>query len=299
MAAFPIFDLEIEMVSQMKGDIREIWSQYWEDDECEWDESFTFDMYEEDEEGENSEITNGIDLLNSGLSKSEALAVISKIEGPCDEYERLMKDLDYFDSFGAFLNYAKLAYNAKTYLALTLIEVEDGEEVDDPSGEGESSEMKNGLGEYEHSENHIVMDKGKLEDVEVSWDSSSPVFSPEMVSSPFEPIFAMMPDKNDKVSFPGDGAFSPRFGDCYLLNGRLVHRPAGDAGLYVGQIVSTKEEKAGVEELKGTQPLWQDTRLGISGHPPSSVSGRMPEGTQVIPHPNEIRWGGFNGPGLL
>ena len=249
----------MEMVSQMKWDILEIWSQYWHDDEYEWDESFTFDMYEEGEECANSEIPNVINLLNSGLSRSEALAVISKIEGPSDEYERLMKDLDCFDSFGAYLNYAKLAYNAKTYLALTLLEVEDGEEVDDPSGEGESSEMKNGLGEYEHSENHIVMDRGKLEDVEVSLGSSSPVFSPAMVSSPFEPIFATMPDKKVKVSFPEDGAFSPRLGDCYFLNGGLVHRPAGDAGLY--------------------------------------AAGRMPEGTQVIPHPNEISWGGFNGPG--
>ena len=49
-------------------------------------------MYEDVEEFTNSEIPDVINLLNSGLSKSEALEVISKIEGESDEYERLMND---------------------------------------------------------------------------------------------------------------------------------------------------------------------------------------------------------------
>ena len=260
MTAFPIFILKIEMVSQMKGDIHEMWSQYW-DDEYEWDESFTFNIYKDEEDLENQELPDEVvNILDSGLSRSEALDVISKIEGPSDKYETLMNDLEYFDSFSEYLKFAKLEYNYKTYLALTILEVEDGEEFNGPSREGEASEMGEGVGEVDHLGNNIVMDKGKLEDFEVSLGGSGPVFSPAVVSSPLETICTMIPDRKDGVPFLWNGE-SSRFGDWYSLSGGLVCRPARDAGV--------------------------------------CVAGCVPEGTPVIHHPNEIGWGKFNGPGLL
>ena len=235
-----------------------MWSQCWHDDEYEWDESFTFNIYKDAEDLENPELPDEVvNILDFRLSRSEALDVISKIEGPSDEYETLMNDLEYFDSFSEYLKFAKLEYNYKTYLALTILEVEDGEEFNGPSREGEASEMGEGVGKVDHFGN-IVMDKGKLEDCEVSLGSLGPEFSPAMVSSPWEPIFAVVQDKKFKVSFLGDGPLSPRFGNYYFLNRRLVYRPAG-----------------------------------------LCVTGCMPEGTPVIHHPNDIGWGGFNGPGLL
>ena len=53
-------------------------------------------MYDDFYDFENPEYPDEVvDLLNSGLSRSEALDLISKIEGEADEYERLMSDLEY------------------------------------------------------------------------------------------------------------------------------------------------------------------------------------------------------------
>ena len=255
-----VLNSKIEMVSKMRDcDTPERWDKNLHyDDNYEWDHSFTFYMYEDVEEFTNSEMPDVINLLNSGLSRSEALDVISKIEGESDEYERLMNDLHCFDSIGEYLKYAKLAYNAKTYLALTLIDVEDGEEINDPSPEGESSETRKGLNEYDHSENHIVIDRGQLEDFMVS-GSSGPSLLPAGASSPLGQFLDRTPGRKGGVSSPWDWATAPGGEGSYFLNRRLICRPAGDAG--------------------------------------SNVTGRRPEGVQVILHPNEIGWGGFNGPG--
>ena len=145
----------------MQGAIPERWDEcLYYDEDYEWDNSFNFDMYEDYEDFANPECNDVITLLNSGLSRSEALDVISQIEGEADEYERVMSNWDSFDSFGEYLKFAKSAYSYKTYLALTLLDGYDWAGADDTSSDGESSEIGDGLGDGFRSANQILLDSG-------------------------------------------------------------------------------------------------------------------------------------------
>ena len=231
------------MVLRMQGAVPRMWDDYLCDDDFEWDYSYNV-MYEDYADFANPEV-DVLTLLDSGLSRSEALEIISKIEGEEDDYDKVMSDWDSFESLGEFLEFAESAYSYKTYLALTLLERDE-----DDSSEGESSETRDGL----RSVKTML-----VEDLEVSSGRLGPVFSPAMGIKSVE----------DWVSIPwGEGS--------YFFNSRLEYRPG-----------------EGLSALNG-----------ISAYRPSEdeavyVTGRRPVGVQAIPQPNEIGWGGFNGPGSL
>ena len=168
------------MVLQMQGAIPEMWDEYvYYDEDYEWDNSFTFDtMYEEYEDFVNPEYPDVEALLDSGLSRSEALDVISRIEGECDEYERVMSDWDSFDSFEGYLEFAKSSYNYKTYLALTLLNGYDWAGENDTGIDGESSEIEDGLGDGFWATNYMLLDSRNSENCDVSWCSSDYLFRP-------------------------------------------------------------------------------------------------------------------------
>ena len=178
--------------------------------DCGWDDTYDFCMYDDFDEV--------VDLLNSGLSRSEALDLISKIEGEADGCEHLVSDREYFDSLDEALKFARSECSFRAYLALTIVDLE-GEATDDPSRKGEWSEC--GCGDCVQSADKI--DIGQWED---------------MLSYGADPW--LMPD----------GTSTPLCGVAAAL-----------------------------------QPGVRATALQPGAH--------------VLPHPNEIGWGGFNGPGML
>ena len=85
------------------------------EDGYEWDDDYTILFYEDPDE---------FDIFNLDLSTSEALAAISKLEGEAWVCEEIVKDLEYFDTYGDYMEYGKLAYEYKTFLALTLVDMD-------------------------------------------------------------------------------------------------------------------------------------------------------------------------------
>ena len=85
------------------------------EDGYEWDDDYTILFYED---------PNEFDIFNLDLSTSEALAAISKLEGEAWVCEEIVKDLEYFDIYGDCMEYGKLAYEYKTFLALTIVDMD-------------------------------------------------------------------------------------------------------------------------------------------------------------------------------
>ena len=102
----------------------------------EWDNSYTLGLYDESDAipADPDELWV---LMNSGLSGSEALAAISEVEGESDEYEELLGDLASggFESYSDWFKFVGSASRYKTYLELTLLDVDGWPSVYDANEE--------------------------------------------------------------------------------------------------------------------------------------------------------------------